>query len=62
MPKFRKGTRVTWSVGRGRNRRTFTGRVVSHNPRIAPGAKYGVRIGRETYYPICRVRRARRRK
>ena len=58
MAGYKIGDRVKWSVGRGGKRRTFTGKVVSKNPRIAPGVKYGVRVKGETYYPVVKLSRA----
>ena len=54
----RVGDTVEWSVGRGKHKRTFRGKVFKTNPSIAPGARYGIRHrSGETYYPLAKVKR-----
>ena len=56
--KLRVGDTVAWSVGKGKHKRTFKGKIATTNPNIAPGAKYGIRHkSGEIYYPLARVRR-----
>ena len=57
MPKkrrFKIGDRVRWTVGRGKNKRIFIGKVTGLNPKIALGAKVRVNIKGETFFPVTK--------
>ena len=56
--RLKVGDIVSWRA----NKKTFTGKVVKLKPRIAPGAKAGVRIKKETYYPMVRLTKKRKRR
>ena len=57
MGLYKIGEKVTYSIGRGKKKKTIRGIIFEVNPKIAPNTKYGILSGGERFYPIIKVKR-----
>lgn len=51
------GDEVFWEIGRKPFKEKFIGTIFEKNPSIAPGAKFGILVNGEKYYPIGKIHR-----